>query len=41
MTEALAYAFAAARAPRIEWEGEPAYGIHEITPAPMAWSLSS
>lgn len=34
MTEALADIFATARAPRIDWEGAPAYAIYEITPAP-------
>ena len=34
MTEALADTFAAAQAPKIDWDGEPAYAIYEITPAP-------
>lgn len=34
MTEALADIFASAQAPCINWEGEPAYAIYEMTPAP-------
>lgn len=34
MTEALADIFATAQAPQIDWDGEPAYAIYEIEPAP-------
>lgn len=34
MTEALADIFAAAQAPQIDWDGELAYAIYEIDPAP-------
>lgn len=34
MTKALSEMFASAQAPCINWEGEPAYAIYELTPAP-------
>lgn len=34
MNKGLAEIFAAAQAPCIDWEGEPAYAIYEMTPAP-------
>jgi hypothetical protein len=34
MTKALADIFAAAQAPRIDWDGAPAYAIYELSPAP-------
>lgn len=34
MTKPISKLFEEARAPCVEWEGEPLYGLYEITPAP-------